>query len=230
MGRNIRLIRRHAEKCKASAVARSRGNDTVPARGARTTHDDGLTPGSRSERQVRAPNRRSRPVFNPSEMASRLTCGFWPTSFRDLYTAEGKKSLRFVSHREWQCFWGGQSNARPGVTSNFSVGGVFGGGRNVSFVTTNPEVLSGAASSLSGIGDSMVARNAAAAAPTTSLAPAASDLVSAMTAAQFGKQGVAYQQLAAQAAEVHEQLVAALRSGAGAYALTEAANVAAAQV
>ena len=30
---------------------------------------------------------------------------------------------------------------------------------------------------------------------------------------------------AAQAAEVHEQLVAALRSGAGAYALTEAANV-----
>ena len=76
----------------------------------------------------------------------------------------------------------------------------------------------------------MVARNAAAAAPTTSLAPAASDLVSAMTAAQFGQQGVAYQTLAAQAAEVHEQLVAALRSGAGAYALAEAANVAAAQV
>ena len=100
----------------------------------------------------------------------------------------------------------------------------------MSFVTTNPEVLSGAAASLSGIGDSMVARNAAAAAPTTSLAPAASDLVSAMTAAQFGKQGVAYQQLAAQAAAVHEQLVSALRSGAGAYALAEAANVAAAQV
>ena len=72
------------------------------------------------------------------------------------------------------------------------------------------------------------ARNAAAAAPTTGLAPAASDLVSAMTAAQFGQQGVAYQQIAAQAAEVHEQLVAALRSGAGAYALAEAANAAAA--
>ena len=67
-------------------------------------------------------------------------------------------------------------------------------------------------------------RNAAAAAPTTSLAPAASDIVSAMTAAQFGKQGVAYQQIAAQAAEVHEQLVAALRSGAAAYGLAEAAN------
>ena len=67
-------------------------------------------------------------------------------------------------------------------------------------------------------------------APTTGLAPAASDVVSAMTAAQFGQQGLAYQQLAAQAAEVHEQLVAALRSGASAYGLTEAANVAASQV
>ena len=98
----------------------------------------------------------------------------------------------------------------------------------MSFVTTQPEVLSGAASSLSGIGDAMVARNTAAAVPTTGLAPAASDIVSAMTAAQFGQQGAAYQQLAAQAAEVHEQLVATLRSGAGAYALAEAANAAAA--
>jgi hypothetical protein len=98
----------------------------------------------------------------------------------------------------------------------------------VSFVTTQPEVLSGAASSLSGIGDAMVAHNTAAAAPTTGLAPAASDIVSATTAAQFGQQGLAYQQLAAQAAEVHEQLVATLRSGAGAYALAEAANAAAA--
>jgi PE family protein len=97
----------------------------------------------------------------------------------------------------------------------------------VSFVTTQPEELSGAASNLAGLGDAMVARNTAAAVPTTGLAPAASDIVSAMTAAQFGQQGVAYQQIAAQAAEVHEQLVAALRSGAGAYALTEIANAAA---
>jgi PE family len=98
----------------------------------------------------------------------------------------------------------------------------------VSFVTTQPEVLLGAAGSLSGIGDAMVARNTAVTASTTGLAPAASDMVSAMTAAQFGKQGSAYQQVAAQAAEVHEQLVATLRSGAGAYALAEAANAAAA--
>jgi hypothetical protein len=51
-----------------------------------------------------------------------------------------------------------------------------------------------------------------------------------MTAAQFGQHGLTYQQIAAQAAEVHEQLVAALRSGAGAYALTEAANAAAGSI
>lgn len=98
----------------------------------------------------------------------------------------------------------------------------------MSFVTTQPEDLSGAASSLAGLGDAMATRNATAATPTTGLAPAASDIVSLMTAAQFGKHGAAYQQIAAQAAAVHEQVVAALRSGAGAYALTEAANAAAA--
>ena len=94
----------------------------------------------------------------------------------------------------------------------------------MSFVTTQPDVITGAAGNLAGIGDAMVARNAAAAASTTSLAPAASDIVSATTAAQFGQHGVLYQQVAAQAAEVHESLVATLRSGAGAYAVTEAAN------
>jgi PE family len=76
----------------------------------------------------------------------------------------------------------------------------------VSFVTAQPEALSGAAGNLAGLGDAMAARNGAAATPTTALTPAASDIVSA----------------------VHEQLVAALRSGSGVYALTEAANAAAA--
>ena len=98
----------------------------------------------------------------------------------------------------------------------------------MSFVTAQPEGLSGAAANLAGLGDAMAAQNTAAATPTTGLSPAASDIVSAMTAVQFGQHGVVYQQIAAQAAEVHEQLVAALRSGAGAYALTEAANAAAA--
>ncbi|MGA9492970.1 MAG: PE family protein [Mycobacterium sp.] len=94
----------------------------------------------------------------------------------------------------------------------------------MSFVTAQPEVLSGTA----GIGDAMAARNAAAGAMTTGLAPAASDIVSEMTAGQFGRHGATYQQAAAQAAAVREQLVAALRSGSGAYALTEVANAAAA--
>jgi PE family len=91
-----------------------------------------------------------------------------------------------------------------------------------------PEGLSGTAANLAGLGDAMAARNAAAATPTTGLSPAASDIVSAMTAAQFGQHGATYQQTVAKAAEVHEQLVVAMRSGAGAYALTEAANAAAA--
>lgn len=98
----------------------------------------------------------------------------------------------------------------------------------MSFVTAQPEGLSCAAGNLAGLGDAMATRNAAVATPTTGLSPAASDIVSAMTAAQFGQQGATYQQVAAQAAEVHEQLVVALRSGAGAYALTEAAHAAAA--
>ena len=98
----------------------------------------------------------------------------------------------------------------------------------MSFVTAQPEALSGAAGNLAGLGDAMAARNASAATPTTGQAPAASDIVSAMTAAQFGQHGATYQQIAAQAAGVHGQLVGALRSGSGAYALTEAANAAAA--
>jgi hypothetical protein len=98
----------------------------------------------------------------------------------------------------------------------------------LTFVTTEAEALSGTAANLAGIGEALAAGNAAAATPTTGLAPAASDIVSAMTAAQFGGHGATYQQIAAQAAAIHERLVATLRSGSGAYALTEAANAIAA--
>jgi len=56
----------------------------------------------------------------------------------------------------------------------------------VSFVTTQPDVLSGAASSLSGIGDAMVARNAAAAAPTLRSGAGAYGLAEAANAAAAG--------------------------------------------
>lgn len=94
----------------------------------------------------------------------------------------------------------------------------------MSYVITNSEMLAAAAADLSAVGGAMTASNGAAAAQTTGLAPAASDMVSAFTAVQFGQHGATYQQLAAGAAEVHEKLVAALRSAATAYEAAEAAN------
>jgi len=52
----------------------------------------------------------------------------------------------------------------------------------MSFVTTQPEALSSAATALGGIGSSFSAQNAAVAAPTTGVVPAAADEVSPLTA------------------------------------------------
>lgn len=98
----------------------------------------------------------------------------------------------------------------------------------MSFVTTQPEALAAAAGNLAGIGSAMSAGNTAAAAPTTGVIPAAADEVSALTAAQFAAHGHMYQAMAAQAAAIHEQFVAALSAGSGSYAATEVANAAAA--
>jgi hypothetical protein len=98
----------------------------------------------------------------------------------------------------------------------------------MSFVTTQPEALSSAATTLGGIGSSFNAQNAAASAPTTGVVPAAADEVSALTAAQFAAHAQLYQAVAAQAAAIHEQFVNTLGTSAGSYAATEAANAAAA--
>ena len=98
----------------------------------------------------------------------------------------------------------------------------------MSFVTTQPELLCEAAGNLQGIGAGMAAGNAAAAAPTTGVIPAAADEVSALTAAQFAAQGALYQELSAQATAIHELFVDALATSAGSYLATEVANAAAA--
>ncbi|WP_343602203.1 PE family protein [Mycobacterium sp.] len=98
----------------------------------------------------------------------------------------------------------------------------------MSFVTTQPEALSAAASSLQGIGASLNAQNAAAAAPTTGVVPAAADEVSALTAAQFTAHAQMYQAVSAQAAAIHEMFVNTLGTSASTYAATEAANAIAA--
>jgi hypothetical protein len=99
----------------------------------------------------------------------------------------------------------------------------------MSFVDAQPEMLAAAASQLHGIGATIVAQNAVAAAPTTGLAPAAADEVSAMTAARFAMHGQTYQEVSAQAAAMHQMLVRMLDASAGSYAATEAANEAAAR-
>jgi hypothetical protein len=98
----------------------------------------------------------------------------------------------------------------------------------MSFVTTQPEALSAAATSLHGIGAGLNAQNASAAAPTTGVVPAAADEVSALTAAQFTAHAQLYQAVSAQAAAIHEAFVKTLGTSARSYAATEAANAAAA--
>ena len=97
----------------------------------------------------------------------------------------------------------------------------------MSFVTTQPEALTTAAGTLQGLGSAMAAQNAAAAAPTTGVVPAAADEVSALTAAQFAAHASLYQAVSAQAAAIHELFVTTLGTSAGSYAATEAANAAA---
>ena len=94
----------------------------------------------------------------------------------------------------------------------------------MSFVTTQPEALTAAASALQTLGTSMAAQNTAAAPPTTGIAPAAADPVSALQAAQFSAYGTWYQQVSAQAAAIHQMLVNTLGTSAGSYGETEAAN------
>jgi PE family len=98
----------------------------------------------------------------------------------------------------------------------------------MSFVTTQPEALSAAATSLAGIGTTMSAQNAAVAAPTTGLVPAAADEVSALTATQFAVHAQMYQAVSAQAEAIHQLFVSTLGTSATSYAATEAANAIAA--
>ena len=98
----------------------------------------------------------------------------------------------------------------------------------MSFVTTQPGLLTEAAGNLAGIGSAMDAENSAAAAATTGVIPAAADEVSALTAAQFAAHAQMYQVISAQAEAVHDMFVNTLGTSAGSYAATQAANAVAA--
>ncbi len=94
----------------------------------------------------------------------------------------------------------------------------------MSFLTTIPEELLAAAAQLEGIGNSLTAQNAGAAAPTTAIAPAAADPVSGLQATIFSTYGTLYQQLAAEAQSIQQQFVSTLGLSSGTYTQTEAAN------
>ncbi|GAB3025417.1 PPE family protein, SVP subgroup [Mycobacterium bourgelatii] len=98
----------------------------------------------------------------------------------------------------------------------------------MSFLQILPEELTAAATQLGALGTTFTAQNAAAAAPTTAIAPAAADLVSTLQASLFAAYGTLYQQISAEAAAIHDQFVNTLGISAGTYEATEEINQAAA--
>jgi PE family len=98
----------------------------------------------------------------------------------------------------------------------------------MSFLTTQPEMLAAAAANLQSIGSAISGQNAAAAASTTGVVPAAADEVSALTAAQFVLHAQVYRAVSAEAAAIHQMFAATLGTSAGSYGATEAANAIAA--
>jgi hypothetical protein len=96
----------------------------------------------------------------------------------------------------------------------------------MSFVTVFSEEVMAAAEELEGIGSAVTAQNAAAAASTTGVVPAAADQVSVLQAGLFSVYGQLYQHISAQATAIHRAFVSTLATSAGSYGTTEVANMA----
>ena len=87
----------------------------------------------------------------------------------------------------------------------------------MAYVSTAPAAIAAAATQLEGIGNSFAAESAAAATPTTAIAPAASDEVSALQAGVFSTYGQLYQTVSAEAQAIHQQFVNLLQSSSNSY-------------
>jgi broad specificity phosphatase PhoE len=92
----------------------------------------------------------------------------------------------------------------------------------MSFVLVAPDMLETAAADIAQVGSAVTVGNLAAAIPTTELAAAGADEISAAIAALFGAHAREYQAAAAQAATYYEQFVGTLNAAAATYAGTEA--------
>jgi hypothetical protein len=91
-------------------------------------------------------------------------------------------------------------------------------GCDVSFVITVPELMQGAAREMAGIGSSVADATASASGPTSGIAAAAQDEVSAAIAALFGTFGRQFQAVSAQAHAFNTQFAHSLSASAAAYA------------
>jgi hypothetical protein len=100
----------------------------------------------------------------------------------------------------------------------------------MSFLTALPEALQAAAAQLSGLGSSFESQSTSVAAPTTAIAPAAADEVSALQSQLFSTYGTLYQQISAQATAVQQQIASNLGLSSGSYSSAEATNAASAAV
>lgn len=94
----------------------------------------------------------------------------------------------------------------------------------MSFVIAAPEYVVAAAEDLANIGSTISWANAAASAPTSAVAAAGADEVSATIAAFLGAHAQTYQALSTQAAMLHSRFVQLMDACAGRYAVAEAAN------
>uniref|UniRef100_UPI0009DBFD33 PE family protein n=1 Tax=Mycobacterium sp. UM_CSW TaxID=1370119 RepID=UPI0009DBFD33 len=94
----------------------------------------------------------------------------------------------------------------------------------MTFIIAAPATVAAAATELAGIGSTLTAAHALAAAGTTAVLPAAGDEVSAAIASLFSGYARAYQSVNARAAAFNQRFVQALNGAGTAYAAVEAAN------
>lgn len=94
----------------------------------------------------------------------------------------------------------------------------------MSNVIVGAEILAATAQALHALDAALQAESAALAAPTTGVVPAAADVVSLLTAAQFASHATLYQDVSAHAAVARKQLATMLAISSGSYTATEDAN------
>ncbi|MBW0014702.1 MAG: PE-PPE domain-containing protein [Mycobacterium sp.] len=97
----------------------------------------------------------------------------------------------------------------------------------MSFLVVSPDAVAAAAPHLESIGATISDANAAAAASTTQLLPAAEDEISAVIAGLFGNYAQDFHALAAQAAGFHNRFVQAVSASARSYVAAESTGAAA---